>query len=181
MKYYDTVARHRFTAENRVDVEQVEHDLAQMITWVAQAEQEVLASHEFHDLAMKVLQGDRPTGSLNSWGRKRLSRYEFSFQKHNMNEMLVTNVVGALETYAVSVGLFQTISTHQNTTKPDQILSHYRKTYPDAPQPTSGMVRAHLRRYHLKGERKAPLPGVGAKLNLAVCDMNFAPKTYPPK
>ena len=178
MKYYDTVTRHRFTADGGVDVEQVSRDLAQMITWVVQAEREVLASQEFHDLALKALQGDRPTGSLNSWGRKRLPRYGFSFQKHNMNEMLVSNVVGALELYAMSVGLFQVMSTHPSTTKPDCILSYYKDTYPDAPQPTSGMVRSHLRRYHLKGDRKASLPGVSAKLNLAVCDTYFAPKTF---
>ena len=178
MRFYDTATRHRFTTENRVDVEQVERDLAQMITWVVQAEREVLASQEFHDLALKALQGDRPTGSLNSWGRKRLPRYNFEFQKHNMNEMLVSNVVGALELYAMSVGLFQVMSTHPSTTKPDCILSYYKDTYPDAPQPTSGMVRSHLRRYHLKGDRKASLPGVSAKLNLAVCDTYFAPKTF---
>ena len=176
MKYYDTVTRHRFTTDDGVDVEQVERDLAQMVTWVAQAEREVLASQEFHDLAVKVLRGDRPTGSLNSWGRKRLSRYDFSFQKYNMNEMLVSNVVSVLETYAVSVGLFQVISTHPKETGPEKILSCYKNTYPDAPQPTSGMVRAHLRRYHVKGERKASLPGLSAKLNLAVCDTHFAPK-----
>ena len=176
MKHYDTVTRHRFTTDDGVDVEQVERDLAQMVTWVAQAEREVLASQEFHDLAVKVLRGDRPTGSLNSWGRKRLSRYDFSFQKYNMNEMLVSNVVSVLETYAVSVGLFQVISTHPKETGPEKILSCYKNTYPDAPQPTSGMVRAHLRRYHVKGERKASLPGLSAKLNLAVCDTHFAPK-----
>ena len=178
MKYYDTVTRHRFTTDDGVDVEQVSADLAQMVTWMAQAEREVLASTEFHDLALKALKGDRPTGSLNSWGRKRLSRYDFSFQKHNMNEMLASNVVGTLELYAMSVGLFQVMSTHPKETKPEKILSCYRSTYPDAPQPTSGMVRAHLRRYHVKGERKASLPGVSAKLNLAVCDMNFAPKAF---
>ena len=175
MRYYDTVTRHRFTTD---DVEQVERDLAQMITWMAQAEREVFASSEFHDLALKALRGDRPTGSLNSWGRKRLSRYDFSFQKHNMNEMLVSNIVSVLETYAVSVGLFQVMSTHPKETRPDRILSCYRSTYPDAPQPTSGMVRSHLRRYHLKGDRKASLPGVSAKLNLAVCDTYFAPKSF---
>ena len=176
MKYYDTVTRHRFTTENRVDVEQVERDLAQMIAWMAESEREVLASQEFHDLAIKALQGDRPTGSLHSWGRKRLSRYDFEFQRHNMNEMLVSNVVGTLELYAMSVGLFQVMSTHPSIVKSDLILSHYRGAYHDAPQPTSGMVRAHLRRYHVKGERKASLPGVSAKLNLAVCDTYFAPK-----
>ena len=176
MKYYDTVTRHRFTTENRVDAEQVSADLAQMIFWMGQAEREVLASTEFHGLALKVLIGDRPTGSLNSWGRKKLSRYPFSFQKHNMNEMLVSNVVSVLEAYAVSAGLFNVMSTHTKETKPEKVLSHYRNTYPNAPQPTSGMVRAHLRRYHVKGERRASLPGVSAKLNLAVCDMNFAPK-----
>ena len=60
MKYYDTVTRHRFTAENGVDAEQVERDLAQMIAWMAQAEREVIASQEFHDLALKALKGDRP-------------------------------------------------------------------------------------------------------------------------
>ena len=177
MRFYDAVTRHRFTTEDGVDVGQVEHDLAQMVAWMAQAEQEVLASQEFHNLAVKVLRGDRPTGSLNSWGRKRLSRYNFSFQKYNMNEVLVSNVVGTLELYAMSVGLFQVMSTHPSTTKPDCILSYYRDIYPDAPQPTSGMVRAHLRRYHVKGDRKASLPGVSAKLNLAVCDTYFAPKT----
>ena len=178
MKYYDTVTRHRFTTNGGVDVEQVERDLAQMAAWMAQAEQEVLASQEFHDLAVKVLRGGRPTGSLNSWGRKRLSRYDFEFQKHNMNEMLITNIVGALESYAVSVGLFQVMSTHPKETKPEKILSCYKVAYPDAPQPTGGMIRAHLRRYHVKGERKASLPGVNAKLNLAVCDTYFAPKAF---
>ena len=178
MRYYDTVTRHRFTTENRVDVEQVERDLAQMIAWMAESEREVLVSQEFHDLALKVLAGGRPTGSLNSWGRKRLSRYDFEFQRHNMNEMLVSNVVGTLELYAMSVGLFQVMSTHPSIVKSDLILSHYRGAYHDAPQPTSGIVRAHLRRYHLKGERKASLPGVSAKLNLAVCDTYFAPKTF---
>jgi ribosomal protein L37E len=178
VRFYDTVTRHRFTTENRVDVEQVERDLAQMIAWMAQAEREVLASQEFHNLAVKVLQGDRPTGSLHSWGRRRLPRYDFEFQRHNMNEMLVSNVVGVLELYAMSVGLFQVMSTHSKETKPDRILSHYRGAYPDAPQPTSGMVRSHLRRYHLKGDRKASLPGVSAKLNLAVCDTHFAPKVF---
>ena len=178
MKYYDTVTRHRFTTEDGVDVEQVERDLAQMVAWMAKAEQEVLASQEFHDLAVKVLRGGRPTGSLNSWGRKRLSRYNFEFQKYNMNEMLVSNVVGVLELYAMSVGLFQVMRTHPSTTKPDRIISYYRDAYPDAPQPTSGMIRAHLRRYHVKGERKASLPGVSARLNLAVCDTYFAPKTF---
>ena len=177
MRFYDTVARHRFATDGGVDVEQVSADLAQMITWVVQAEREMLASSEFHDLAVKVLKGDRPTGSLNSWGRKRLPRYDFEFQKHNMNEMLVSNVVSTLELYAMSVGLFQVMSTHLKETKPERILSYYRGTYPDAPQPTSGMVRAHLIRFHKKGERKASLPGVSAKLNLAVCDMNFTPKT----
>ena len=172
MKYYDTVTRHRFTAEDGVGA-----DLAQMITWMAQAEREVLTSTEFHDLTLQVLEGDRPTGSLNSWGRKRLFRYDFPFQKHNMNEMLVSNVVSTLELYAMSVGLFQVMSTHTKETKPEKILTHYRSTYPNAPQPTSGMVRAHLRRYHIKGEHKASLPGVSAKLNLAVCDTHFAPKT----
>ena len=176
MKYYDTVTRHRFTAEDRVNADLVSADLAQMVTWMAEAEREVLASQEFYNLALKALKGDRPTGSLNSWGRKKLARYDFSFQKHNMNEMLVSNVLSVLEAYAVSVGLFQVMSNHPSTTKPDQIFSHYRNTYPDAPQPTSGMVRAHLIRFHKKGERKASLPGVSAKLNLAVCDMNFAPK-----
>ena len=178
MRFYDTVIRYRFTTDGGVDVEQVSADLAQMVTWVAQAEREVLASQEFHDLAVKVLQGDRPTGSLNSWGRKRLSRYDFEFQKHNMNEMLVSNVVSTLELYAMSVGLFQVMSTHPKETKPERILSCYRDTYPDAPQPTSGMVRSHLRRYHVKSERKASLPGVSAKLNLAVCDTYFAPKAF---
>ena len=178
MRFYDTVTRHRFTTDDGVDVEQVIADLAQMIAWMAQAEREVIARQEFHDLALKVLQGDRPIGSLNSWGRKRFSRYDFSFQKHNMNEILVSNVVGALELYAMSVGLFQVMSTHTKETKPEKILSYYRDAYPDAPQPTSGMVRAHLVRYHKKGERKASLPGVSARLNLAVCDTYFAPKTF---
>ena len=178
MKYYDAVTRHRFTTDNGIDAEQVSADLAQMVTWMAEAEQELLASSEFHDLALKALKGDRPYGTLTSWGRKKLSRYGFSFQKHNMNEMLVTNVVGVLESYAVSVGLFQVMNTHTKETKPEKILSHYKGSYPNAPQPTSGMVRAHLRRYHVKGERKASLPGVSAKLNLAVCDTHFAPKVY---
>jgi len=157
-------------------MEQVSADLAQMIAWMAEAEQEVLTSQEFHDLALKTLKGDGPTGSLNSWGRKRLAHYPFSFQKHNMNEMLVSNVVSVLEAYSVSVGLFQVMSTHPKENKPEKILSHYKGTYLDAPQPTSGTIRAHLIRYHKKGERKASLPGVSAKLNLAVCDTYFAPK-----
>ena len=176
MKFYDTVTRHRFTTDDGVNVDQVERDLVQMISWMAQAEREVLASAEFHDLALQVLGGDRPTGALTSWGRKRLTRYPFSFQKHNMNEMLVNNVLSTLELYAMSVGLFQVMSTHIKETKPNQILSRYRSTYPKAPQPTSGMVRAHLIRYHKKGERKESLPGISAKLNLAVCDTYFAPK-----
>ena len=176
MKYYDTVTRHRFTTENGVDAEQVSTDLAQMVFWMAQAEREVLASQEFYDLAVKALKGDRPYGALTSWGRKKLSRYPFSFQKYNMNEMLVNNVVSTLGLYAMSVGLFQVMSTHSKKTKPERILTHYRDTYPKAPQPTGGMVRAHLRRYHVKGECKASLPGVSAKLNLAVCDTYFAPK-----
>ena len=178
MKYYDTVTRHRFTTDDGVDADSVSADLAQMVAWMVQAEREVLASQEFHDLALKALKGDRPTGSLNSWGRKRLSRYEFSFQRHNMNEMLASNVVSTLELYAMSVGLFQVMSTRPKETRPEKILSCYRGTYPDAQQPTSGMVRAHLRCYHVKGERKASLPGVSAKLNLAVCDTYFAPKAF---
>ena len=178
MKYYDTVTRHKFTTDNGVDVEKVSADLAQMITWMAQAEREVLTSSEFHDLAVKALSGDRPYGALTSWGRKKLSRYPFSFQKYNMNEMLVNNVVSTLGLYAMSVGLFQVMSTHSKETKPERILTHYRDTYPKAPQPTGGMVRAHLRRYHVKGECKASLPGVSAKLNLAVCDTYFAPKAF---
>ena len=178
MRFYDTVTRYKFTTDDGVDVEQVIADLAQMAAWMAESEREVLASQEFHDLAVKALRGDRPTGSLNSWGRKRLPQYHFSFQRHNMNEMLVSNVVSVLETYAVSVGLFQVMSAHPKETKPEGILSYYRGTYPDAPQPNSGMVRAHLRRYHIKGERKASLPGVSARLNLAVCDTYFAPKTF---
>ena len=80
MKFYDTVTKHRFTTEDRVDAEQVSADLAQMINWMAEAEQDVLTSQEFYNLALKTLKGDRPTGSLHSWGRKRLSRYDFSFQ-----------------------------------------------------------------------------------------------------
>ena len=178
MRFYDTVTRHRFTTDNGADAEQVSADLAQMVAWMAETEREVLTSTEFHDLALGVLKGDRPSGALNSWGRKRLSRHDFSFQKYNMNEMLTTNVVSTLELYAMSVGLFQVMSTHTKETRPDRILTHYRKTYPDAPQPTSGMVRAHLIRYHKKGEVKASLPGVSAKLNLAVCDTYFAPKAY---
>jgi len=177
VKFYDAVTRHRFTTDDGVDVEQVSADLAQMVTWMAEAEREVLASQEFHNLALKALKGDRPSGALSAWGRKRLSRYPFSFQKHNMNEMLVSNVVSVLEAYAVSVGLFQVMSTHPKKTKPEKILSYYKDAYPNAPQPTSGMIRAHLIRYHKKGERKASLPGVSAKLNLAVCDTFFAPKT----
>ena len=177
MKYYDTITRYRFTADSGVNADLVSADLAQMVSWMAEAEREVLASTEFHDLALQVLEGDKPTGSLNSWGRKRLSRYDFEFQKHNMNEMLVSNAVSTLELYAMSVGLFQVMSTHTKETKPEKILSHYKDTYPKAPQPTSGMVRAHLIRYHKKGERKASLPGVSTKLNLAVCDTYFAPKT----
>ena len=176
MRYYDAVTRHRFTTDDGVDKEQVSADLAQMVSWMAEAEREMLASAEFHSLALKALKGDRPTGSLNSWARNRLSRYDFSFQKHNMNEMLISNVVSTLELYSMSVGLFQVMSAHTKETKPEKILSYYMKAYPDAPRPTSGMVRAHLRRYHVKGERKASLPGVSAKLNLAVCDIYFAPK-----
>ena len=176
MKYYDTATRYRFTTEDGVDIDQVSADMAQMIAWMAEAEREVLASAEFHNLALKALKGDRPSGSLHSWGRKRLSRYDFEFQKYNMNEMLVSNVVSVLEAYAVSVGLFQVMNTHPKETKPERILSHYRDAYPDAPQPASGIVRAHLIRFHKKGERKASLPGVSAKLNLAVCDTYFAPK-----
>ena len=90
MKLYNTVTRHKFTTDNGVDIERVGRDLAQMVTWMAEAEREVIASQEFHGLALQVLQGDRPTGSLNSWGRRRLPRYDFSFQKHNMNEILVS-------------------------------------------------------------------------------------------
>ena len=176
MKYYDTVTKHRFTTDDEVDVDSVSADLSQMVNWMAQAEREVLASQEFHELALKTLKGDRPSGALTSWGRKKLSRYNFLFQKHNMNEMLVNNVLSTLELYSMSVGLFQVMSTHTKETKPEKILSYYRSTYPKAPQPTSGMVRAHLIRYHKKGERKASFPGVSAKLNLAVCDTHFAPK-----
>ena len=178
MRFYDTVTRYRFTVEDGVDAEQVGADLAQMIAWMTEAEQEVLASQKFHDLALEALKGDRPTGSLNSWGRKRLSRYDFEFQKHNMNEMLVSNVVSTLELYAMSVGLFQVMNTHTKETKPERILTYYRSTYPKAPQPTSGMVRAHLIRYHKKGEKKASIPGVSANLNLAVCDTKFSPKSF---
>lgn len=178
MKFYDTVTRHRFTTDDGVDAEQVSANLAQMITWMAQAEREVRTSAEFHDLAVKALSGDRPSGALSAWGRKRLSRHPFSFQKHNMNEMLVSNVVSVLEAYAVSVGLFQIMSTHTKEAKPEKILSHYKGAYPKASQPTSGMVRAHLIRHHKKGERKASLSGVSAKLNLAVCDTHFAPKAF---
>ena len=178
MKFYDTVTRHRFTVEDGFDADLVSADLSQMVTWMAEAEREVLTSAKFHDLALKALKGDRPSGALTSWGRKRLSRYDFEFQKHDMNEMLVSNVLSVLEAYAISVGLFQVMSTHTKETKPEKILSYYMKAYPDAPHPTSGMVRAHLIRFHKKGERKASLPGVSAKLNLAVCDMNFAPKAY---
>ena len=177
MKYYDTVTSHRFITDDGVDTEQISADLAQMVFWMAEAERDVLASQEFHDLTVRALKGERPTGSLSAWGRKKLSRYPFSFQKHNMNEMLVLNVASTLELYAMSVGLFQVMSTHPKETKPEKILFHYRSTYPKAPQPTSGMVRAHLRRYHVKGERKSSLPGVSAKLNLAVCDTYFAPKS----
>ena len=177
MKYYDTATRHRFTTEDGVDAGLVSADLAQMIFWMAEAERKVLASTEFRDLALKVLRGDRPHGALTSWGRKKLPRYTFSFQRHNINEMLISNVVSVLEAYAVSVGLFQIMNTHPKEIKPEKILSHYRSTYPDAPQPTSGVIRAHLIRYHKKGERKASLPGVSAKLNRAVCDTHFAPKT----
>ena len=178
MRCYDTVTRHRFTTEDGVNADLVSADLAQMVSWMAEAEREVLASAEFHDLALQALKGDRPTGSLNSWGRKRLSRYDFSFQKYNMNEMLTTNVMSTLELYSMSVGLFQVMSTHPKESKPEKILSYYRSTYPKAPQPTSGMVRAHLIRFHKKGEKKASLPGVSAKLNLAVCDTFFAPKAF---
>ena len=147
MKYYDTVTRHRFITDDGVDTEQISADLAQ-------TEREVLTSSEFHDLAVKSLRGDRPTGSLSAWGRKKLTRYPFSFQKHNMNEMLVSNVASTLELYAMSVGLFQVMSTHPKETKPEKILFHYRSTYPKAPQPTSGVVRAHLIRYHKKGREK---------------------------
>ena len=140
MKYYDTVTRHRFTTDDGVDADSVSADLAQMVAWMVQAEREVLASQEFHDLALKALKGDRPTGSLNSWGRKRLSRYEFSFQRHNMNEMLASNVVSTLELYAMSVGLFQVMSTRPKETRPEKILSCYRGTYPDAPQPTLSLI-----------------------------------------
>lgn len=51
MKYYDTVTRHRFTTGDGVNAEQVERDLAQMVSWMAEAEREVLASAEFHNLA----------------------------------------------------------------------------------------------------------------------------------
>lgn len=61
VKYYDTVTRYRFTTKNRVNAEQVERDLAQMVAWIAQAEQEVLNSQEFYDLAVKALSGNRPT------------------------------------------------------------------------------------------------------------------------
>jgi len=178
VKYYDTVTRRRFTTDDGVDVEQVSADLAQMVFWMAEAEREVLASADFHDLAVEALRGERPTGSLNSWGRKRLPRYDFEFQKYNMNEMLTTNVMSTLELYSMSVGLFQVMSTHPKESKPEKILSYYRSTYPKAPQPTSGMVRAHLIRFHKKGEKKASLPGVSAKLNLAVCDTFFAPKAF---
>lgn len=178
MRCYDAVTRHRFTTEDGVNADLVSADLAQMVSWMAEAEREVLASAEFHDLALQALKGDRPTGSLNSWGRKRLSRYDFSFQKYNMNEMLTTNVMSTLELYSMSVGLFQVMSTHPKESKPEKILSYYRSTYSKAPQPTSGMVRAHLIRFHKKGEKKASLPGVSAKLNLAVCDTFFAPKAF---
>ena len=178
MRCYDAVTRHRFTTEDGVNADLVSADLAQMVSWMAEAEREVLASAEFHDLALQALKGDRPTGSLNSWGRKRLSRYDFSFQKYNMNEMLTTNVMSTLELYSMSVGLFQVMSTHPKESKPEKILSYYRSTYPKAPQPTSGMVRAHLIRFHKKGEKKASLPGVSSKLNLAVCDTFFAPKAF---
>jgi len=178
VRCYDAVTRHRFTTEDGVNADLVSADLAQMVSWMAEAEREVLASAEFHDLALQALKGDRPTGSLNSWGRKRLSRYDFSFQKYNMNEMLTTNVMSTLELYSMSVGLFQVMSTHPKESKPEKILSYYRSTYPKAPQPTSGMVRAHLIRFHKKGEKKASLPGVSAKLNLAVCDTFFAPKAF---
>ena len=79
MKFYDTVTRYGFTTENKVDAEKVSADIAQMIFWMAEAEREVLASQKFHDLAVEVLKGDRPTGSLNSWGRKRLTQYPFPF------------------------------------------------------------------------------------------------------
>jgi len=178
VRCYDAVTRHRFTTEDGVNADLVSADLAQMVSWMAESEREVLASAEFHDLALQALKGDRPTGSLNSWGRKRLSRYDFSFQKYNMNEMLTTNVMSTLELYSMSVGLFQVMSTHPKESKPEKILSYYRSTYPKAPQPTSGMVRAHLIRFHKKGEKKASLPGVSAKLNLAVCDTFFAPKAF---
>lgn len=55
MKLYDTGTRHRFTTDDGVDIGRVGCDLAQMVTWVAEAEREVIASQEFHDLALKVL------------------------------------------------------------------------------------------------------------------------------
>jgi len=41
VKYYDTVTRHRFAADDWVDAEQLSTDLAQMVTWMAEAEREV--------------------------------------------------------------------------------------------------------------------------------------------
>ena len=73
MKFYDTVTRHRFIADDGVDTERISADLAQMVSWMAEAERDVLASQEFHDLTVRALKGERPTGSLSAWGRKKLS------------------------------------------------------------------------------------------------------------
>ena len=57
MKYYDTVTRHRFITDDGVDTEQISADLAQMVSWMAEAEREVLASQEFHDPGSEVFEG----------------------------------------------------------------------------------------------------------------------------
>lgn len=165
----------RFQVLSGPDESTVRADLLSLLIQTETAERSTLTSPDFAVLADVILNGrERVVGSKNSWARTRLPAYSFPCQPYNMNEMLRTLVVNKIEVYAQSVGLFAVMTANSHETDPAKVMSLYSQTYPSAPAPRYQVVRAHLHRYHEKGQRQTTPPTAAAMLPLWACDTHHS-------
>ena len=137
------------------------------------AEDAFTSSADYDRLAEALLDGSEViAGSKNSWGRTRIPSAQFPYQPYNLNEMLRTSILNKVEAYAASVGLFR-ILRENSSAGPVEVKERFEEEF-SLPVPTAMVVKSHIHRFTVKGQRQAVKPQATGFLPLYASDRCFS-------
>lgn len=165
-------------SQKPASVESVTNDLYTMLSEMVDREADYCESDEYMIVAQRFISGEQLfKGQTNTLGRvNSVAPFDpFSFQNANMRSMFQTLVMNKMAGYIQSCILYTILNTHEATTM-SEVFDVWDQNFLYAQKPTSYVVKAHLHRFHVKGQRSATRPSPFPSLPIYSADTHFAPK-----